>query len=278
MRQPATVPATVPVSIVDAFTDAAFTGNPAGVCLLAAPPTDAWMQAVAAELNLAETAFLVPRADGDHDLRWFTPTVEVDLCGHATLASAHVLGGERRFHTRSGQLRCAPSDDGLIELDFPSSPPQPVADPPDWAPALGIAADRVVGVWATETGWSLVEVASPDDVRSVEPDAAAIVALSRDPVVVTAAPGDAAGVDAVSRVFGPGIGIPEDPVTGAAHCIVAPWLAARDHGGRTEFTGEQASARGGIVGMRLAGDRVVLSGRCVTVLEGTILAEPPPLG
>jgi predicted PhzF superfamily epimerase YddE/YHI9 len=280
MSQPATVPSTVPVSIVDAFTDAAFAGNPAGVCLLAAPSTDAWMQAMAAELNLAETAFLVPRADGDHDLRWFTPTVEVDLCGHATLASAHVLGGKRRFHTRSGVLMCTPVGDGAIELDFPASPPHPVADPPDWAPALGTRADRVVGVWATDSGWTLVELASSDDVRSVVPDAAAIVALSVDPVVVTASPGDVPGVDAVSRVFGPGIGIPEDPVTGAAHCILAPWLAARDgvRGGRTAFTGEQASARGGIVGMRLDGDRVVLSGRCVTVLEGSILAAPPPLG
>jgi predicted PhzF superfamily epimerase YddE/YHI9 len=277
MIQPATTPGSVPVTIVDAFTDAAFAGNPAGVCRLAAPTSDGWMQAVAAELNLAETAFLLSRADGDHDLRWFTPTVEVDLCGHATLASAHVLGGERRFHTRSGVLACAPDGEGGIELDFPASPPYPVPDPPDWATPLGLDPDRVVGVWATAGGWTLVEVASPADVRSLVPDAAGIVALNRNAVVVTAAPGDVPGVDSVSRVFGPGIGIPEDPVTGAAHCIVAPWLAARerDGDGRTAFVGEQASARGGTVGMRLGDrDRVVLSGRCVTVLEGTILAVP----
>jgi predicted PhzF superfamily epimerase YddE/YHI9 len=269
--------ATVPVSIVDAFTDAAFSGNPAGVCVLAAPADEGWMQAVAAELNLAETAFLAPRPDGDLDLRWFSPTVEVDLCGHATLASAHVLGGDRRFHTRSGVLTCTPASDGLIELDFPASPPHGVADPPDWAPALGIGSDRIAGVWATEADWTLVEVASPADVRAAVPDHTAIMALGRGVVVIAAAPGDRPGIDSVIRVFAPAFGIPEDPVTGAAHCVVAPWLAARDGGvggSRTTFTGEQASSRGGIVGMRLAGDRVVLSGRCVTVLEGTILAGP----
>jgi PhzF family phenazine biosynthesis protein len=259
------------VTIVDAFTDAPFSGNPAGVCILPGPVDAGWMQAVAAELNLSETAFLVPRDDGDHDLRWFTPTVEVDLCGHATLASTHVLGGQRRFHTHSGVLACAVDGDGRVELDFPAAPPEPVADPPDWAGALGIDADRVEGVWASANGWTLVELASPADVRSLAPDAAAILARGV-PHVTVVAPGDRPGIDSVTRVFAPGYGIPEDPVTGAAHCVVGPWLAARTGG--TSFTGEQASARGGVVGMRLAGDRIILSGWCVTVVEGEILAEP----
>jgi PhzF family phenazine biosynthesis protein len=260
------------VTVVDSFTDAPFTGNPAAVCVLAAATTDGWMQAVAAEMNLSETAFLVPRDDGDHDLRWFTPTAEVDLCGHATLASAHVLGGDRRFHTRSGLLTCGTGPGGVITLDFPASPPEPVADPPDWAPALGLAPGRVVGMWATG-GSTLVEVSSAADVRAIAPDRAAILALGGHMVAVAAA-GDREGVDSVARVFAPAIGIDEDPVTGAAHCVIAPWLAART--GRTELTGEQASARGGIVGMRLQGDRVVLSGRAVTVMEGTLLTDPPP--
>lgn len=262
------------ITVVDSFTDTAFRGNPAGVCVLAAATGDAWMQAVAAELNLSETAFLVPRADGDHDLRWFTPTVEIDLCGHATLASAHVLGGDRRFHTRSGVLTCGTRPGGVITLDFPASPPEPVADPPDWAPALRLAPDRVVGVWSTPTGWTLIELAGADDVRTIEPDSAGILALGGHMVLVVAT-GDREGVDSVCRVFAPALGIDEDPVTGAAHCVLAPWLATRT--GRTDFTGEQASARGGIVGMALRGDRVVLSGRAVTVIEGTLHSDPPPV-
>jgi predicted PhzF superfamily epimerase YddE/YHI9 len=261
------------ITIVDSFTDTAFRGNPAGVCILGAATTDAWMQAVAAELNLSETAFVAPRDDGDHDLRWFTPTTEVDLCGHATLASAHVLGGDRRFHTRSGVLTCGTGPGGEITLDFPASPPRPVADPPDWAPPLGLPAGSVAAVWSTPSGWALVEVADAADVRSIVPDSAAILALGGH-MVAAAAPGDRAGIDSVCRVFAPALGLDEDPVTGAAHCVLAPWLAART--GRTEFTGEQASARGGIVGMRLEGDRVVLSGRAVTTIEGTLHADPPP--
>lgn len=261
------------ITIVDSFTDTPFRGNPAGVCVLAAATTDEWMQAVAAELNLSETAFLVPRDDGDHDLRWFTPTTEVDLCGHATLASVHVLGGDRVFHTRSGPLTCSTGADGAITLDFPASPPEPEDDPADWAPVLGLPGGAVVGVWSTPTGWTLVELATAREVRSLVPDSAAILARGGHMVVV-AAGGDVEGVDSVCRVFAPALGIDEDPVTGAAHCVLAPWLAART--GRSEFTGEQASARGGIVGMRLEGDRVVLSGRAVTVLEGTLRSDPPP--
>ncbi len=261
-----------PITVVDSFTDTPFSGNPAAVCVLPAPAPEAWMRAVAAEMNLSETAFLSPRDDGDHDLRWFTPTVEVDLCGHATLASAHVLGGERRFHTRSGVLAARPgAEAGTIELDLPRVPVAPVAEAPGWAPALGVAPERVVGVWAGG-GWVLVELVEPADVRTSRPDCSAVLGLA-DIVCVVATPGDRPGVDSVCRVFGPGVGIDEDPVTGAAHCMLAPWLAART--GRTAFAGEQASARGGKVGMRVEGDRVVLAGRAVTVWEGRLLHDAP---
>jgi PhzF family phenazine biosynthesis protein len=277
---------THPITVVDSFTDTPFGGNPAGVCVLARPTTEAWMQSVAAELNLAETAFLVPRPDGDHDLRWFTPATEVDLCGHATLASAHVLGGERRFHTRSGVLTCRPGADGAITMDFPAIPVSPVEMPgvDDWAGALGVGSDRIVGLWAGG-GWTLVEAAAPADVRSARPGPGAIAELAPDSaVLLAAAPGDRPGVDSVCRVFAPVYGIDEDPVTGSAHCVLAPWLAARPGGGgsaaggegRTSFVGEQVSARGGLVGMRLTGERVVLSGRAVTVIEGTLHSDPPP--
>ena len=261
-----------PITVVDAFTDVPFAGNPAGVCVLTAATTEEWMQAVAAELNLSETAFVVPRADGDHDLRWFTPVTEIDLCGHATLASAHVLGGEARFHTRSGVLTCGRGGDGVLTLDFPAGPVEPTAVDAGWAPALGLSADRVVGTWGNPT-WALVELASPADVRAIVHDRGRILDLGGH-VVVVATPGDRPGVDSVARVFAPKLGIDEDPVTGAAHCVIGPWLAART--GRSELTGEQASPRGGIVGMRVAGDRVVLSGRAVTVMEAMLHADPPP--
>jgi PhzF family phenazine biosynthesis protein len=267
-----------PITVVDSFTDTAFAGNPAGVCVLARPTTEAWMQAVAAELNLAETAFLAPRPDGDHDLRWFTPTTEVDLCGHATLASAHVLGGERRFHTRSGVLVCRPAGGGAIAMDFPAIPVLPVEAPAlgEWAVALGLGADRLAGISAGG-GWTLVEAVAPADVRSARPDRTAIAGLAPDSaVLLAAAPGDRPGVDSVCRVFAPVFGIDEDPVTGSAHCVLAPWLAARSDPGRSSFVGEQVSARGGAVGMELAGERVLLSGRAVTVIEGTLHSDPPP--
>ncbi|HEY8524025.1 MAG TPA: PhzF family phenazine biosynthesis protein [Acidimicrobiales bacterium] len=271
-----------PITVVDSFSEVPFTGNPAGVCLLTRPTTEAWMAAVAAELNLAETAFLVPRPDGDHDLRWFTPETEVELCGHATLASAHVLGvadGERRFHTRSGVLTCRAGDDGTIVMDFPAIQVAPVDAPPDFSDALGVGADRIVGVFAG-AGWTLVEVAEPADVRAARPSPPDVEALAPDSaVLLAAAPGDRPGIDSVCRVFAPGYGIDEDPVTGSAHCVLAPWLAARaeaaGEAGRVAFVGEQASRRGGIVGMRLAGDRVELSGRAVTVIEGTLHSDPP---
>jgi predicted PhzF superfamily epimerase YddE/YHI9 len=261
-----------PIVVVDSFSQVPFAGNPAAVCVLPHPTTEAWMQAVAREMNLSETAFLAPRDDGDLDLRWFTPTVEIELCGHATLASAHVIGRDARYHTLSGVLTCRRADDGWIEMDFPSLPPAPRADRPDWSAALGVPADRVVDVLALDER-SLVELASPADVRACVPDRAAILELGGF-VVVVAAPGDREGIDSVCRVFAPDVGIDEDPVTGGAHCSIAPWLAART--GRATFVGEQASARGGIVGMRLEGDRVVLGGHAVTVLEGNLRSDPPP--
>lgn len=234
------------------------------------------MRAVAAEVNLAETAFAVPRPDGDHDLRWFTPTVEVDLCGHATLATAHVLGGARRFHTRSGVLGCAPADDGAITLDLPATAVAPTGGPEAiaaWAAALGLGPGRVVGV-AAGGGWALVELATAADVEACRPEREAIVALGGHAVVVAdATADDGVPFDSVCRTFVPAAGIDEDPVTGSAHCVIAPWLAART--GRSAFVGRQASARGGVVAMEVAGDRVRLGGRAVTVWRGELLAGPP---
>ncbi|MCU1350893.1 MAG: oxidoreductase [Acidimicrobiales bacterium] len=259
-----------PITVVDAFTDQPFAGNQAAVCVLAEATTEAWMQAVAAEMNLSETAYVVPRADGDHDLRWFTPTVEVDLCGHATLASAHVLGGTARFHTRSGLLTCGPGPDGTIELDLPARPVTPSGDGREWAPALGLDADRIVGAWRGGE-WVLVEVRDPDDVRAAVPDRATVLALGGY-ALVASHPGDD-GFDSACRYFAPGAGIDEDPVTGSAHCVLGPWLAERTGG--AAFTGRQVSARGGTVGMRVSGDRVTVSGHAVTVLEGALRSDPP---
>jgi PhzF family phenazine biosynthesis protein len=265
----------VPLSVVDAFTDHPFSGNPAGVCLLDAPAPEAWMQAVAAEVNVAETAFVAPRDDGDHDLRWYTPTVEVDLCGHGTLASAHVLGGSGRFHTRSGLLTCTPGADGAIEMDLPAAEvhADAGADLATWADAFGLAAEQALGVHTSANRWVLVEVASAGDVRAAELDRAALVALGGFATVVADTTGDdREPFDSVCRTFVPGAGIDEDPVTGSSHCVIAPWLVARS--GRHQLTGHQASRRGGVVGMRVEGDRVVLSGRAVTISEGHLLIDP----
>lgn len=266
----------VTLTVVDAFTDRPFSGSPAAVCLLDEPASEAWMQAVAAEMNLSETAFAVPRADGDLgelDLRWFTPSAEVDLCGHATLATAHVLGRPVVFHTRGGVLACRPVTDGGVEMDFPAGEVAPVLDPPDWASAMGLARDRIVGVYESPNRWALVEVTSPTDVRAVVPDRQAILDLGGF-ANVFASPGEEPGVDSVCRTFGPAVGIDEDPVTGSVHCLIAPLLAKRL--GRAELVGQQVSARGGTVGMRVAGDRVHLTGRAVTVLVAELRSEPEP--
>ncbi|MBK1785385.1 PhzF family phenazine biosynthesis protein [Prauserella cavernicola] len=247
--------------LVDAFTDTAFAGNPAGVVLLDAPADEAWMQRVAAELKHSETAFVVPSGQ-PKSLRWFTPTTEVDLCGHATLATAHVLGGEQVFTTRSGELRCT-AENGRVAMEFPADPPQP-ADVDVSAGLPGVVAEHV----ARGVSDILVVLGDASEVRTVRPDLGVLAALDARCVIVTA-PGDHPGADFVSRVFGPAVGVPEDPVTGSAHCTLAPYWSARL--GRTELTGEQASARGGVVHTALDGDRVRLSGSAVTVVEGELL-------
>lgn len=251
--------------VVDAFADVPFTGNPAAVTVLDVFPPDDWMAAVAREMNLSETAFVVPRGGGDHDLRWFTPLTEVDLCGHATLASAHILGGQANFHTRSGVLACRTGGYGLIEMDFP-------ADPPVMTP-IDLDLDGSAIEWAGRGRWDvLVVVRDAAWLRAYSPDMAAISALDARCVIVTAA-GDRRGIDFVSRVFGPAVGIDEDPVTGSAHCTLAPYWA--DRIGRADLVGYQASARGGTVRVRLQGDRAVLAGRAVTVSEVRMFVEPP---
>jgi PhzF family phenazine biosynthesis protein len=253
---------------VDAFAREAFRGNPAAVCLVEGNRGDEWMQSVAAEMNLAETAFIERRESG-FGLRWFTPTVEVELCGHATLASAHVLwevgesAPQLEFYTRSGRLT-AERTEGGIRLDFPADPPTPVGAPPGLEAALG-APPLEVGRGRI---FHLVRLADAATVRALTPDFAAIKAL--DLGVIVTAPGDGES-DFVSRVFVPSFGIDEDPVTGAAHCCLAPYWQ-QILGRSTPMVGYQASARGGFVGVELSGDRVLLSGPAVTVLRGQLLA------
>jgi PhzF family phenazine biosynthesis protein len=265
-----------PILQIDAFTDRPFAGNPAGVMLLPEARDAEWMQLVAREMNLAETAFLVRRGDGDGwDLRWFTPAVEVDLCGHATLASAHALWTEHgaaedalRFHTRSGVLTCRRGGPG-IEMDFPAEPVVATPAPEHLLEGLGLA-DGPYFVGRNRMDW-LVEVADDVAVRALTPDFGRLARVAMRGVIVTslAGPGDV-GVDFVSRWFGPPAGVDEDPVTGSAHCALAPYWSARL--GRPALVGYQASARGGTVHVRVAGDRVVLGGSAVTVLRGELLA------
>jgi PhzF family phenazine biosynthesis protein len=258
----------MPIAItqVDAFTDRPFAGNPAAVCILRDAPYDEWMQNVAREMNLSETAFLQPREDG-FDLRWFTPAAEVDLCGHATLASAHVLWETRvldaatpaRFHTRSGLLVARRNGDE-IELDFPATRPEAVTPPDGLIEALG-----AVPVAVAKSRFDyLAELESQEIVRKLQPD---LKALSKLPVrgVMVTARGNGE-YDFVSRFFAPAYGIDEDPVTGSAHCCLGPYWQERLQ--RDEFLAYQASARGGEIRVKVAGDRVLLSGKAVTVLRG----------
>jgi PhzF family phenazine biosynthesis protein len=262
-----------PLFHVDAFASGPFTGNPAAVCLLDSPADPAWMQAVAAEMNLSETAFL-HELDGKgevgrFELRWFTPTVEVDLCGHATLASAHVLWEAGRlpsevrahFETRSGVLTAARAGDD-VELDFPADPVTPTDPDPGLLDALGVE-DAVAS--SGRIGW-LLELADEAAVRAVRPDFTRLAAFD---LAVLTARADAPAYDFVSRCFGPKFGIDEDPVTGSAHCALGPYWAERL--ADTELTGYQASARGGMVHVRVDGDRTVLGGRAVTVTRGELV-------
>ena len=234
------------ITQVDSFTDTPFRGNPAAVCLLPEPRDQAWMQSVAREINLSETAFLVRRGD-EFDLRWFTPAVEVDLCGHATLASAHVLwesgqlpsGRQARFRTASGLLTCD-QDGAWIAMDFPTTPAQPAEPPAALLKALGVSALNV----GRNVFDYVVEVASEDLVRSLAPDFGLLKTVGGRGVMVTA-PASTSGYDFVSRFFGPAAGVDEDPVTGSAHCCLAPYWQERL--GKDEMLAYQASARGGTV-------------------------------
>jgi PhzF family phenazine biosynthesis protein len=257
---------------VDAFTSKAFAGNPAAVCILPAPAPEAWMRNVAREMNLSETSFLVPRQDG-YNLRWFTPAVEVELCGHATVASAHILwetgalkpDEQARFHTLSGLLTADRRGD-WIELDFPAKPEEPAAPWDELVRGLGIT-PRYVGKSQFDF---LVEADSEQAVRGLEPDFTLLKRTKARGVIVTAR-SENAEFDFVSRFFAPGAGVDEDPVTGSAHCVLGPYWAK--HLGKTEFVAYQASARGGVVKVRLVGDRVKLGGQAVTVLRGELI-EP----
>jgi PhzF family phenazine biosynthesis protein len=255
---------------VDAFTDRPFAGNPAAVCSLAEPAPDIWMQSVAREMNLSETAFVLKQAEGDYGLRWFTPAVEVKLCGHATLASAHILwetGALRSdeqacFHTLSGPLIAARQGD-WIEMNFPARSQEAAEPPAGLAAALG-AAPKYVG---RNVLTYLLEVENEEAVRGLKPDLGALARLPVRALIVTAR-SDLPEFDFVSRFFAPAIGINEDPATGSAHCYLARYWSARL--GKTEMTAYQASSRGGILRVRLAGDRVILGGRAVTVMVGEL--------
>lgn len=264
----------IPIYQIDAFASEPFTGNPAGVCLLDAPHSERWMQQVAAEMNLSETAFLIANGDG-YNLRWFTPEIEVDLCGHATLASAHALwelghlapSEEARFHTRSGLLT-ALRRDGWIELDFPALPAEATAPPPGLAQALG-ATPTYVG---KSTFDFLVEVENEEILRGLRPDFARLATLPARGCIVTSRSASPPS-DFVSRFFAPATGVNEDPVTGSAHCSLAPHWEKRL--GKTAFLAYQASPRGGTVRVRREGERVILGGQAVTVLRAELLAQEP---
>jgi predicted PhzF superfamily epimerase YddE/YHI9 len=254
---------------VDSFTDRPFAGNPAGVCIMDEAASAKWMQSMAAEMNVSETAFLCAADDG-YNLRWFTPEVEVELCGHATLASAHILweeGGvsrvrEIRFHTLSGLLKAAWID-GWIKLDFPSEPPRATAVPDGLIAAMGV---KAVYVGKNESRY-LIEIEAEEAVRELCPDMGGLNEAGVQRVIVTAR-AESGKYDFVSRYFAPGIGIDEDPVTGSAHCCLGPyWM---DRLGKSELMGYQASRRGGELRVQVAGDRVYIFGQAVTVLKGVL--------
>ncbi len=270
---------TTPLFLVDAFADEPFSGNPAAICLLEAPDAkdarakdETWMQLVAREMNQAETAFLVPRAgDSEFGLRWFTPRAEVALCGHATLASAHVLretgrvSGRApiRFHTKSGVLTASGDGENIV-LDFPSTPAAAKDAPPALVEAIGA---RPIHTARTPFDW-LLELGNAAEVRALAPDLARIGELKDVRGVIVTARSDDPRFDFVSRFFAPAVGVPEDPVTGSAHCALTPHFAAKL--GKTEMRAFQASERGGALTVRLAGDRVHLIGKAITTVRGAL--------
>ncbi|MFC2094995.1 PhzF family phenazine biosynthesis protein [Candidatus Bipolaricaulota bacterium] len=263
---------TIPIYQVDAFAEKPFAGNPAGACILEKPADEGWMQSVAMEMNVSETAFVVRREDGDFDLRWFTPAVEVALCGHGTLATSHILyelgilksDEVARYHTQSGLLQARQVADGMIELDFPATPPEDCEAPEGLLEALGLQSAVYVGRSRFDY---LVEVDSEKLVRTLTPDFAQLTSLGVRGVIVTAK-SDQAELDIVSRFFAPGAGIDEDPVTGSAHCALTPYWASKL--GKKELSAYQASARGGRLNCTLAGDRVKLAGEAITMLRGEL--------
>ncbi|WP_329341548.1 PhzF family phenazine biosynthesis protein [Streptomyces sp. NBC_00663] len=266
------------IRIVDAFTDRPFAGNPAGVLLLDSFPDDERLQNVAVEVNHAETAFAHPLpqgGDADWALRWFTPAAEVNMCGHATLATAHVLHttgaheGPVRFATRSGVLIATPDEDGSITLDFPTAPLTRTEVPDGVAAALGTEPLSAFDT-GPNVGDLVLELVDEKTVHALDPDHKALGAFSERGIIATARAEDPArGYDFVSRCFFPNYGIDEDPVTGSAHTALAPFWAGRL--GRTELTGLQASPRSGRVRTELRGDRTLLTGRAVTTIEGELL-------
>ncbi|HEX7064016.1 MAG TPA: PhzF family phenazine biosynthesis protein [Bacillales bacterium] len=262
---------TISVFQVDAFTQRPFTGNPAAVCVLPEIKSEKWMQHVAKEMNLSETAFLVKEKDGFH-LRWFTPSVEVELCGHATLASAHLLwekgylsqNEQARFRTKSGLLT-AERHNGWIELNFPAKPPTEVQPPEEVLKALDVDAKY--------TGQNqfdyLVEVHSEEVLRGIQPDFSLLKRAPVRGVIVTSQADASKDYDIVSRFFCPAVGVNEDPVTGSAHCCLGPYWT--DKLGKSELAACQASERGGLLKLKVDGDHIYMSGQAVTVLEGNLL-------
>ena len=255
---------------VDAFTEKPFRGNPAGVCILPGPCDPTWMQNVAKEMNLSETAFLYKQKDS-FNLRWFTPAVEVDLCGHATLASAHILWetgllnprGQARFHTLSGLLT-AEMREGQIELNFPATPDEPASAPPGLLEALGVTS-KYIGRSKFDY---LIEVDSEESLRNIRPDFTLLKTVPIRGISVTSL-ATSSGYDFISRFFAPRVGVNEDPVTGSAHCTLGPFWSKKL--GKNEFLAYQASERGGVLRIRVAGDRVYLGGRAVTILHGELV-------
>lgn len=255
---------------VDAFTDKPFTGNPAGVCILREAEDEEWMLNVAGEMNVSETAFLHPQEDG-FNLRWFTPQVEVDLCGHATLASAHVLWEKNYlkkdqkaiFYTKSGVLTAQKSGK-WIEMDFPAQPPEPVNPPINLIQALGVDPS-----YTGKTRFDyFIEVDSEDIVYNMQPNFSLLAEVDTRGFIITAKSSNL-NYDFISRFYAPGAGINEDPVTGSAHCSLGPYWSEKL--GKKDLTGYQASSRGGVVRVKVNRDRIILGGRAVTVLESELL-------